>query len=162
MLLRMALFHSFSWPSNIPLYICTASSLSIPLLMIFRLLPCLGYCKQCWNEHGVHVSFQAMFFSRYMPRRGIVQSCAMLCHAELLHLYPTLCGPVNCSLPSSSVHGILHTRILEWLAVPSSRGLNLCLSCLLHWQEGSLPLASPLGRPVGPVGSYSSSSFWFV
>ena len=34
----------------------------------------------------------------------------------------TLCDPVNCSLPGSSVHGILQARILEWVAVPSSRG----------------------------------------
>ena len=31
-------------------------------------------------------------------------------------------------------------RILEWVAMPSSRGLNPCLLPLLHWQAGSLPL----------------------
>ena len=35
---------------------------------------------------------------------------------------PTLCGPVDCSLPSSSVHGILQERILEWVAISFSRG----------------------------------------
>ena len=35
---------------------------------------------------------------------------------------PTLCDPVNCSLSGSSVHGILQARILEWVAMPSSRG----------------------------------------
>ena len=34
-----------------------------------------------------------------------------------------LCNPVYYSLPSSSVHGILQARILEWVAVPSSRDL---------------------------------------
>ena len=33
----------------------------------------------------------------------------------------TLCNLVDCSLPGSSVHGILQARILEWLAVPFSR-----------------------------------------
>ena len=33
-------------------------------------------------------------------------------------LCPTLCGPVDCSLPGSSVHGILQARILEWGAIP--------------------------------------------
>ena len=33
-----------------------------------------------------------------------------------------LCNFVDCSLPSSSVHGILQARILEWVAMPSSRG----------------------------------------
>ena len=36
---------------------------------------------------------------------------------------PTLCDPTNCSLPDSSVHGILQARILEWIAVPFSRDL---------------------------------------
>ena len=35
---------------------------------------------------------------------------------------PTLCDPMDCSLPGSSVHGILQARILEWVAMPSSRG----------------------------------------
>ena len=33
-----------------------------------------------------------------------------------------LCDPRDCSPPSSSVHGILQARILEWVALPSSRG----------------------------------------
>ena len=37
-------------------------------------------------------------------------------------LCPTPCNPMNCSLPGSSVHGILQTRILEWVAIPFSRG----------------------------------------
>ena len=39
-------------------------------------------------------------------------------------LYPTLCDPKDCSPPGSSVHGILQARILEWLAVPFSRGAS--------------------------------------
>ena len=34
----------------------------------------------------------------------------------------TLCNPMNCSLPGSSVHGILQARILQWVANPFSRG----------------------------------------
>ena len=33
----------------------------------------------------------------------------------------TLCDPMDCSLPGSSVHGILQVRILEWFAGPFSR-----------------------------------------
>ena len=40
-------------------------------------------------------------------------------HAQLCL---TLCDPTGCSLPGSSVHGILQARILEWVAMPSSRG----------------------------------------
>ena len=36
--------------------------------------------------------------------------------------YPTLCNPMDCSPPDSSVQGILQARILEWVAIPFSRG----------------------------------------
>ena len=38
---------------------------------------------------------------------------------------PTLCDPVDCSLPSSSVHGILQARTLEWVAISFCRGSSL-------------------------------------
>ena len=34
----------------------------------------------------------------------------------------TLCDPMDCSLPGSSVHGIFQARILEWVAISFSRG----------------------------------------
>ena len=37
---------------------------------------------------------------------------------------PTLCDPMNCSLPGSSIHGILQARILEWLAISFSKGTS--------------------------------------
>ena len=36
----------------------------------------------------------------------------------------TLCDPVDCSLPGSSVHGILQERIPEWVAIPFPRGTS--------------------------------------
>ena len=42
--------------------------------------------------------------------------------AKSCQLCPTLCNPMDCSPPGSSVHGILQARILEWVAMPSSRG----------------------------------------
>ena len=38
------------------------------------------------------------------------------------HLCPSLCDHMDCSSPGSSVHGILQARILEWGAIPFSRG----------------------------------------
>ena len=38
-------------------------------------------------------------------------------------LSPTLCDPMDCSLPVSSLHGVPQARILEWLAVSYSGGL---------------------------------------
>ena len=42
-------------------------------------------------------------------------------HAKLLQSCLTLCDPTECSLPGSSVHEVLQARILEWVAMPSSR-----------------------------------------
>ena len=35
---------------------------------------------------------------------------------------PALCDPMDCSLPGSSVHGMLQARILKWVAIPFSKG----------------------------------------
>ena len=43
--------------------------------------------------------------------------------SEVAQLCPTLCNPVDCSPPGSSVHGILQARILEWVAISFSRGI---------------------------------------
>ena len=42
-------------------------------------------------------------------------------HAKSLQPCPTLCKPMDWSPPGSSVHGIFQARILEWVAMPSSR-----------------------------------------
>ena len=54
---------------------------------------------------------------------------------------PTLCNSMDHSSPSSSVHGISQARILEWVAISSSRGSswprdwtrNSCVSCIGSW-----------------------------
>ena len=55
--------------------------------------------------------------------------------AQLLQLCPTLCNPMDCSPQDSSVHGIPQARILEWVAMPSSRASSqprdsTCVSCI--------------------------------
>ena len=42
-------------------------------------------------------------------------------YSEVAQSCPTLCDPMNCSLPGSSVHGIFQTRVLEWVAISFSR-----------------------------------------
>ena len=42
--------------------------------------------------------------------------------AESLQSCPTLCDPMDCSLPGSSVHGIFQARVLEWVAIAFSAG----------------------------------------
>ena len=43
-------------------------------------------------------------------------------HACCAQSCPTLCDPMDCTPPGSSVHGVLQARLLEWVAVSSSRG----------------------------------------
>ena len=68
-------------------------------------------------------------------------------HAQLLQWWPTLCDPMDCSSPGSSVHGILKAKITEWVAMPSSRDLpnpgTKHMSSAL--QVGSLLLRHPHG-----------------
>ena len=41
--------------------------------------------------------------------------------AKSLQSCPTLCDPMDCSLPGFSVHGILQARTLEWVAISFSK-----------------------------------------
>ena len=93
-------------------------------------------------------------------------------HAKSLQSCLTLCDLKNCTLPGSSVRRILQARILQWVAMPSSRGSSLPrdrthLWSLLHWQACSLPIAPPgkpggqvCGQVPGPQTSTSSSVRW--
>ena len=42
--------------------------------------------------------------------------------SEVAQLCPTLCDPMDCSLPGSSVHGILQARVLDWVVIAFSGG----------------------------------------
>ena len=44
------------------------------------------------------------------------------CEREVTQSCPTPCGPMDCSLPGSSVHGIFQATVLEWIAISFSKG----------------------------------------
>ena len=66
-------------------------------------------------------SVLSLSFPKLFSFCGFCHKLAYVC-AKSLQSCPTLCNPVDYSLPVSSVSGILQTRILEWDAMPSSRG----------------------------------------
>ena len=74
-----------------------------------------------------------------------------VCAFKSLQLCLILCNLMECSLPGSSVHGILQARILEWVAMTSFRASSLprnqtpVFHIYLHWQVDSLLLA-PCGK----------------
>ena len=85
----------------------------------------------------------------------------------------TLCEPVDCSLPGSSVHGIFQARILEWVAIPSpgnlpAPGIDLAPPAsqadslpLSHLgSRGALSINSKGDLIAGPVGQRTCLSAW--
>ena len=84
-----------------------------------------------------------------VPGTCVVLCCVVLC--VLVQLCLTLCDPMDCSLPGSSVHEIFQARILEWGAIPFSRGSSpprdrIRVSCigrqiLNHWATWEALLA---------------------
>ena len=56
----------------------------------------------------------------------VFQSNCPILHSDqerkVAQLCPTLCDPMDCSLPGFSVHGIFQARVLEWVAISFSRG----------------------------------------
>ena len=84
------------------------------------------------------------FHSKFYGKENNCQGCVCVC--VWAQSCPTLCNPMNCSLPGSFVHGIFQAGIREWVAMPFSRGSSRprdrsgvsCISCigrqiLYHW-----------------------------
>ena len=75
--------------------------------------------------------------------------CVCVCVCVRAQLCPTLCNPMDCSLPGSSVHGIFQARILEEVAISS---------------PGDRP--NPGVKPVSPAspalagGFFTTSATW--
>ena len=65
--------------------------------------------------------FFFFFFSRKKP--DFIPGGHCCCHS-VTWLCPTLCDPMDFSLPGSSVHRILQARILEWVDIPFSKGFS--------------------------------------
>ena len=67
----------------------------------------------------------------HLKSRAFRGMCVCVC-AKSLHWWLTLCDPMDCSPPGSSVHGVLQARIVEWVAMPSSRDSSTQGSSGLH------------------------------
>ena len=94
-------------------------------------------CLQCW------VSFWCIAKNIYIYVCVCIYVYMYICVCFVAQSWLTLCDPMDCSMPGSSVHGILQARILESVAMSSSRGSSqprdgICISCigrqiLYHW-----------------------------
>ena len=90
------------------------------------------------------------FFINRKHRFTFIYICVVC--ASLLHLCLTVCDPMVCSPPGSSVRGILQARILEWVAMSSFRGSSpprdwICapfVSCIAGRFFTTVPPGTPL------------------
>ena len=73
-----------------------------------------------FSEWVVVFRFLHIFIAKYSKSVWQHQGC--ICACSFAQSCPILCDPMDCSLPGSSVHGILQARILKWVVIPSSRG----------------------------------------
>ena len=84
-----------------------------------------------------------------VTREQVIREQVGCVHAKSLQLCLTLCDPMDCSPPGSSVCGVLQARIpgvgcqALHQRIFQTQGWNSHLLLLLHWQVGSLPLAPP-------------------
>ena len=86
------------------------------------------WCEQGWRAHEKRTNDpQSGSFERQervyntLPQRRWSRAApygALCSDAQC----PSLCDPPDCPPPGSSVHGVLQARILEWVAISSSRG----------------------------------------
>ena len=101
-------------------------------------------CLLCWM--GTPINFRSQTI-----RWAGVCVCVCVC-VKSLHSCPTLCNPMDYSLPDSCVLGITKARTLEWVVMPSSRGSSrpidqTCISHVSCIGRQSLYHQSHLGSP---------------
>ena len=75
-----------------------------------------AYCSTIYNARTAEAT--QMSINSIMDKEDVVYVCSFA------KLCPSLCHPMDCSLPGSSVHGIFQARILEWVTISYSRGCS--------------------------------------
>ena len=83
---------------------------------VYLVMVCVEKCLQISLEH--------ILWACFYITSSILESNLFCVCAKLLQSCQILCDPTNYSSPGSSVHGILQARILEWVAMPFSRGFS--------------------------------------
>ena len=110
-------------PRNSAISLSKMSSQKLSLMLKF--LNFLNSLNFKFSESSFRVFFFIFFtffyiFSEYpLVHLGFIFMCV---RAKSLQSCPTLCDPMDYSPPGSPVYAILQARILEWIAMPSSRG----------------------------------------
>ena len=78
---------------------------------------------------GPGIKYESLYLQHWqvdsLPPCQLGSPYALLKWSEVAQLCPTLCDPMDYSLPCSSIHGIFQARVLEWIAISFSRGPSL-------------------------------------
>ena len=116
---------------------------------------CLGFLRGCENMFSFPCGVERTSLERKKGRKNILSSnmwywfghlsmwkhiCAHTC--SVTQSCPALCYLMDCSLPSSTMHGIILARILEWFAISSSRG------SLQPWNQTRISWGSCIVRQI--------------
>ena len=113
----------------------------------------VGYRGQDWFllEALGRILFQDFSRSFWLAVSFDLQSLSCCC-CLVAQSCPTLCDPMHCSPPGSSIHGIFQARILEWVAISFSRELPdpRVKPRFPSLHAGALP-SEPPGKPPGMV-----------
>ena len=81
-----------------------------------------------------------------------------LCYAKSLQSRPTLCDPIDGSLPGSAVSGILQARILEWVAISFSNAWKVKVKSLSRVRLLATPWTAAYQAP--PFMGFSRQEYW--
>ena len=101
----------------------------------------LNYSDHCGNKlltgrgYNILKPYICMFVYIFVCLSVHVPSC------------PTLCNPMDCSPLGFSIHGIFQSRLLEWVAIPSPRGVSLTREPASPALAGGFFTTEPLGKP---------------
>ena len=112
--------------------------MTVALSFIFFICKAHASLSFC-NDYSIH-SFilQVLIEHLLCASPDLYIGLDSVCARSLTQSCPTLCDTMVCSLPGSAIHGISQARILEWVAISSSRGsswprdwiLVSCVSCV--------------------------------
>ena len=82
---------------------------------------CTHYDSKCGKLSSGHRTGKGQF-SFQSQRKAMPKNAQSESESEVAQSCPTLCEPMDCSLPGFSIHGILQAGILEWVTISFSRG----------------------------------------
>ena len=100
---------------------CSPPGFSVHGILEARILQWIAILFSRGSNHGLLHCRQILYLWA-TGKSKILLVVTSIVRAQSLQTSPTLCNRMDCSLPGSSVHGIFQARILEWVAMSSSRG----------------------------------------